>query len=314
MPTTKQRFEGALLGLATGDALGVPVAFKSPGQFPAVQDMLGGGIFKLAPGQWTKHTSMALCVAESFVETRSFNPADQLERYLRWWRTGHMSSTSTCFDIDTTMKAALRRFEKNPQDYSGLTSFGTAGNGSLARIVAIPLVYAQRPQEALEKAALSSRTTHAAIEPLDACRYLSALILGALRGQPKKVLLAPYYTPVPNIWQDFPLVPAVDAVVAGSFSSKMPPDIRAESYVVTSLEAALWAFYQSNSFEEGALLAVNLGEDAEAVGAIYGQLAGAYYGTDAIPGRWLERLSKLPLLQKMAQQLFNLAKQTTAVA
>jgi ADP-ribosylglycohydrolase len=312
MPTTKQRFEGALLGLATSDALGVPVSFKSPGQFTPVRDMQGGGAFALEPGQWTKHTSMALCLADSFLETRSFDPVDQLERYLRWWRTGHLSSTGECFDVDTTMKAALRRYERSQDAYSGSTSFGTAGNGSLTRVVPVALVYVQRPAEALQKAALSSRTTHAAIEPMDACRYLTALLLGALRGQPKKVLLEPRYSPVPDAWEKAPLVPAIDAVAAGSFRTKEPPEISAGSFVVTSLEAALWAFCNSNSFEEGALLAVNLGEDAEAVGAIYGQLAGAYYGVDAIPGRWLEQLAKLPLLQDMSRNLFELAKKTTA--
>ena len=312
MPTTKQRFEGALLGLATSDALGVPTAFKSPGQFAPVSDMQGGGAFSLAPGVWTKHTSMALCLAESIIETRSFDPTDQLERYLRWWRTGHLSSTGDCIDVDTTMKAALRRFERNQEAYSGSTSFGTAGNGSLTRVVPVALVYVQRPLEALQKASLSSRTTHAAIEPMDACRYLTALILGALRGQPKKVLLEPRYSPIADVWEKSPLVPLVDAVAAGSFREKEPPEITAGSFVVTSLEAALWAFCNSNSFEEGALLAVNLGEDSEAVGAIYGQLAGAYYGVNAIPGRWLERLAKLTLLQDMSQKLFELAKKTTA--
>lgn len=90
MHNLRDRYRGSLLGLATGDALGTTLEFKLPGSFPPLTDMVGGGPFGLEPGQWTDDTSMALCLAESLIARRGFDPIDQLERYLRWYRDGHM--------------------------------------------------------------------------------------------------------------------------------------------------------------------------------------------------------------------------------
>src|SRR5437773_1759165 len=98
----RQRYRGSLLGLAAGDALGTTIEFRRPGTFEPLTDIVGGGIFGLAPGQWTDDTSMALCLAQSLVERGDFDPIDQLERYLRWSREGYLSSTGTCFDIGGT--------------------------------------------------------------------------------------------------------------------------------------------------------------------------------------------------------------------
>ena len=105
--TPRDRARGALLGLAAGDAVGTTVEFKQPGSFTPVTDMVGGGPFGLEPGQWTDDTSMALCLAESLVERRGHDAADQMYRYLRWWKDGHLSPTGECFDIGITTRQAL---------------------------------------------------------------------------------------------------------------------------------------------------------------------------------------------------------------
>src|SRR5262245_1557060 len=102
-----ERYRGSLLGLAVGDALGTTLEFTTPGSFRPIDDMIGGGPFELKPGQWTDDTSMALCLAESLVECKGFDPTDQMERYVRWFRKGHLSSVGRCFDIGGTTCAAL---------------------------------------------------------------------------------------------------------------------------------------------------------------------------------------------------------------
>ena len=92
------RYRGCFLGLAAGDALGTTLEFERPGSFDPLTDMVGGGKFHLKPGQWTDDTSMALCLAESLILCKAFDPVDQLTRYCRWWREGHLSSTGVCFD------------------------------------------------------------------------------------------------------------------------------------------------------------------------------------------------------------------------
>ncbi|MDF1554076.1 MAG: ADP-ribosylglycohydrolase family protein, partial [Deferrisomatales bacterium] len=175
------RFHGALLGLAVGDALGTTVEFQVPGTFEPVTDLVGGGPFHLAPGQWTDDTSMALCLAESLAERGGFDPADQMRRYLRWYREGVWSSTGKCFDIGTATRGALERFERTGEPYSG-TDPDAKGNGSLMRLAPVPLFFAADPARAIEFSGESSRTTHGAAVCVDACRYLGALIVGAVNG------------------------------------------------------------------------------------------------------------------------------------
>jgi ADP-ribosylglycohydrolase len=310
MPTLEERYGGALIGLAAGDALGTTLEFKPPGTFEPIADMVGGGPFTLAPGQWTDDTSMALCLAESLIECNGFDPVDQLTRYLRWKREGHHSSIGRCFDIGGTVRKALANFERYGEPWSGSTDEHSAGNGSLMRLAPVPLFFAADPETAIARAADSSRTTHGAWEAMDACRYFAALIVGALQGRSKEELLAPVFTPIDGLWDRAPLAPEIREIASGSFATRNPPDIRGTGYVVASLEAALWAFAKSTSFADGALLAVNLGDDADTTGAVYGQIAGAYYGVQAIPNHWRVKLAQLQTLEHFALALLKGAIRT----
>ena len=293
------------MGLATGDALGTTLEFKEPGSFTPINDMTGTGPFGLAAGRWTDDTSMALCLAESLVECKGFNPTDQLERYLRWYREGHLSSTGSCFDIGNTVRAALHRFESTGEQYCGSTDPKTAGNGSIMRLAPVPLFYAENPEEAVQKSGESSRTTHGAVEAVDACRYLGVLIAGAVLGYSKEELLSNHFSPAKGIWESSPLCPAIAEIAAGSFKNNEPPLIQGTGYVVRSLEAALWAFYKSESFREGALMAVNLGDDADTTGAVYGQLAGAFYGVNGISEEWRNKIFNRQLIEDYASALYQ---------
>ena len=136
---------------------------------------------------------------------------------------------------------------------------------------------------------------------------MAALILGALDGASKAKLLAPFFTPPGAKTSGKPTRCAepVAAVASGSFRTKETGQIRGTGYVMDSLEAALWAFDQSTSFEEGALLAVNLGDDADTTGAVFGQLAGAFYGESGIPTGWLAKVHAREFITGMADQLFR---------
>jgi ADP-ribosylglycohydrolase len=248
---------------------------------------------------------MALCLAESLIERRAFEPVDQLERYVRWWRQGHMSCTGQCFDIGTTTRTALARFEQTGEPYPGGADPDAAGNGSIMRLAPVVIFYAASPRKAIDFAAASSRTTHRAKEAVDACRYLASLLVGLLAGRSKDTVLAPGYEAVPGLWDHEPLERRIARIRRGSFRERQPPQIRGTGYVVACLEAALWAFAQSDTFREGALAAVNLGDDADTTGAVYGQLAGAAYGMAGIPPAWLARLAWKDRIVAMADQLYG---------
>jgi ADP-ribosyl-[dinitrogen reductase] hydrolase len=309
---THNRYRGALLGLAVGDALGTTLEFKPPGTFAPLADMIGGGPFHLQPGEWTDDTSMALCLAESLIEKRGFDAKDQMDRYCLWYERGHLSSTGRCFDIGNTVRNALETYRRTSNPFSGSESPDTAGNGSLMRLAPVPLFFASDPKQAIHYAGESSRTTHATKAAVDACRYFAGLLVGALCGEPKAELLSPYFNPGdnPGFWNENGLDSKIAAIAAGSFKRKNPPEIRGTGYVVESLEAALWAFDRSDSFRDGALLAVNLGDDADTTGAIYGQIAGAFYGAEQIPAEWRAKLTMHDLLQEQADQLFAIAERS----
>lgn len=306
MADCRDRFRGALVGLAAGDALGTTLEFKRPGSFTPITSMVGEGPFHLKAGEWTDDTSMALCLAASLVEMQKFDPMDQMKRYLRWAREGYMSSNGKCFDIGITISKALKKFEASNEPLAGSTNPRSAGNGSLMRLAPVPMAWASDAAEAIRLAAESSRTTHGAPECLDACRYFAGLLVGALRGASHDELMAPRYHPTGS-WGGTQLSPKIDAIAAGSFKEKQPPEIKGKGYVVDSLEAALWSFASSNSFEEGALLAANLGDDADTTAAIFGQLAGAVYGCSGIPQRWQDLLVKGDEMVKLADGLLEMA-------
>lgn len=308
MNDVSNRFRGCLLGLAVGDALGTTLEFRSPGSFAPISDMVGGGPFGLRPGEWTDDTSMALCLAESLIETGMFDPIDQLTRYVRWYRKGHLSSTGRCFDIGNTTSAALQKFEKAGGPYCGSTSPSAAGNGSLMRLCPVPMFFASRPDEAVERSGESSRTTHGAVNAVDSCRYFGGVLVGALNGDSKETILAPRYCPVPDYWSANPLAPEVDEVALGSFKHKQPPAIRGTGYVVHCLESALWAFYNSETFESGCLMAVNLGDDADTTGAVYGQIAGAFYGESGIPESWRSKIAMRERILDFGDRLFSFGR------
>lgn len=301
-------FKGSILGLAVGDAIGAPLEFKRPGSFEPATGMTAGGTWGLDAGQWTDDTSLALCLAESLVETRSFDLSDQIKRYVRWYREGHLSSTGECFDIGYTTRAALDRFEESGDPFSGPTNPSSAGNGSIMRLAPVPLVYGRNFKTAVANSGESSKTTHGALEAVDSCRYLGGLISACISGAGKCDLLSSRYSTEPDYWTLNPLCEKVDIIASGSFKEKNPPEIKGTGYVIDCLEAALWAFYHSDSFKDGCLMAVNLGDDADTTAAVYGQLAGAYYGVSGIPEEWLGALSLRPLLESFAVRLNELAE------
>jgi len=304
MPTPEDRFSGCLLGLAVGDAVGTTLEFRPPGSFQQIDDMVGGGPFGLQPGEWTDDTSMALCLADSLLNCRGFDARDQMERYSRWEADGYLSSNGLCFDIGNTVQRALSYSRFHDEPFAGSLDPRSAGNGSLMRLAPVPMFYRNDATAAVRYSAQSSRTTHGALTCLDACRYFGGLLWAAMNGASKDELLSSGFSPVDGLWEQEPLCGEIAEIAAGSFKWMQPPEIRGSGYVVRSLEAALWAFYQASDFRSGCLLAVNLGDDADTTGAIYGQIAGAHYGAENIPASWREKLAHREMIERFAAELF----------
>ena len=293
--TLLQRARGALLGLAVGDAIGTTVEFKPRGSFKPLIDMVGGGPFGLEAGQFTDDTSMALCLAASLIET-GFNLDDQMQRYVRWANEGYMSSTGRCFDIGIATRSALQRFQRNGDPLAGSTDPQSAGNGCIMRLAPVPIRYVNQPELAVRYCEEQAKTTHRAPECLAASRLFGEMLVRALQGQSKDEILAP---PV----HTGALPTKLHAIGQGRYKRKERDAIRGSGYVVDSLEATLWCFAKTGNFSECVLMAANLGDDADTTAAQAGQIAGAYYGVDAIPAAWLGKLSMMTTIRNMADAL-----------
>jgi ADP-ribosyl-[dinitrogen reductase] hydrolase len=298
--TTRDRLLGCLLGLAVGDAAGTTLEFKPRGSFTPITDMVGGGPFRLKPGQWTDDTSMALCLASSLVEKGGFDPSDQMQRYVKWHEEGYWSATGRCFDIGNATGAALARFRRTGDPFAGSTDPHDAGNGSIMRLAPVPMFFAGDLEKAVHYSAESSRTTHGAAECVDACRLFAAMLVRALQGAGKEEVLtadAPTFGGAAKI---------VD-IARGAYRSKPERAISGSGYVIESLEAALWCFDRTDSFDAAVLRAANLGDDADTTAAVCGQVAGAFYGVQGIRPAWLMRLAMRAEIEALALKLFDMA-------
>jgi ADP-ribosyl-[dinitrogen reductase] hydrolase len=260
--------------------------------------MIGGGVFELPAGAWTDDTSMALCLAVSLTELGRFDPADQMRRYWRWVDEGYLSSTGRCFDVGNTVYDALERFQQTGVPLSGSTDPYTAGNGCIMRLAPVPMFYYPDRDSAIERSGVSSTTTHGATECVEACRLLGGMLYRALAGADKEAILLGHGV-------DDTTSPNIQAIARGDYRAKAESDVRGSGYVVQSLEAALWCFWQTSDFEAAVLRAANLGDDADTTAAVCGQVAGAYYGEAGIPARWLDRLVMRETIADLADRLYE---------
>lgn len=298
------RAVGSLVGLAVGDAMGAPVEFKEKGRFVPVAGYRDGGPFKLKAGYWTDDTAMALCLANSLIKSKGIDQDDQMSRYLRWINDGYMSSTGKAIGVGQTVLTALLRYYRTSDPKQGLSSPKYSGNGCIMRLAPVPIYYNSNPIDAILNSIASAEVTHGSPQSLQITAYFSGLLWGALNGVPKHDLLQPYYSPA----QEFEfngLYTDVESVLRMDYRNKAENSLNPTGYVCDSLEVALWAFYNTCTFEEGLMLVVNMGGDADTTGAIYGQLAGAYYGVDQIPDGWVTNLYNSRYIAALAASLID---------
>ena len=270
---TLDQARGMLIGLAVGDALGTTLEFRARGTFDPVTDITGGGPFGLKPGQWTDDTSMALCLAQMLRSANGWDAEDAMRRFVNWRDHGYLSSTGRCFDIGAQTSAALDRFLATGNPYAGPVAPEHSGNGGIMRLAPVVLAYGASTESAQAVARLQSRLTHAS--PL--CQKVAADMARFMTDG------------------DATILPRPDA----------PPE-EASGYVMHTIHAAYWALAQSDNFRDVLLAAVNLGGDADTVGAVTGQLAGRIHGYSGIPQGWRDILWQHDKILQAADDLHAL--------
>jgi len=297
----ESRAIGSLVGLAIGDAMGAPYEF-SPRGFLVANHYGEGGVHGVSKGEWTDDTSMALCIAKSLIDCRGFDANDQMRRYLDWYEHGYFCTRERCFDIGATVRTALQNYKRSGDPYSGVAGDGNSGNGSLMRIAPIAIFYKDDKEALVEYAAKSSQTTHKSQLAVDACVVYAQLIAKAIGGASKEELLSK------DLLETTTLRSEVRRIVEGSY--KEHKAFRSSGFVLHTLESALMAFYTTKTFEEGLRKVIALGEDTDTAGAVYGQLAGAYYGYDAIDEKYIKELLWHDKIFEIARTLYKILNQT----
>lgn len=280
----KDKAKGAFFGLAIGDAIGTTVEFKERDTYEPVTDMVGGGVFRLQPGEWTDDTSMALALAQTLVD-HGMNKIELLKNFTRWYRMGEFSHNGKCFDIGNTTRKALEKFIKSEgtdDSPASIDSFDS-GNGGIMRL-APAVLYARSEDEAIAYAIDQSAVTHASP---DCMKYTSEL--GHLLWR--------------NISDNFndDNKSALKKMINVLFPTR--DNVKSSGYVEDTYFAAMWSFVNTDNFRDAILLATNLGDDADTVAAVTGQIAGAYYGYSGIPEEWIAKLAWKERIEELTDKL-----------
>jgi ADP-ribosyl-[dinitrogen reductase] hydrolase len=297
------RAEGVLLGLACGDALGRPVEFETPArilaQYGEVTGMLANGTWGKPAGTVTDDTDMARCLARSLVACEGFDPADIADRFVAWYESGP-------FDVGSMTSAALGRIrDGEPWDVAGQRVWeasaegANAGNGSVMRAPPLAVAFASREDRLVEASRESSRITHADPRCTAGCAVLNLTLAGVLGGREHPLSRALARVEVPAALRD-----ALAPVVADAVDTD---DLRSTGYVVDTLQTALWYGLRSDTAEGALVDVVNMGGDADTVGAVTGAVVGARFGADALPEAWVAELDGADDLRGLARDLASLS-------
>ena len=287
-----QKFEGCLYGAIVGDALGGPYEFKDRGSYKATIKYNTGGSFNLRKGEWTDDTSMALCAINSIIEHKGVDYIDLMKKWNMWYKDGYMSSRSVCYDIGMTTSRSLMLYEHTKELFSGPSHPRYSGNGGIMRFAPIAVYcYNKNKDEQLKLGEDYSSLTH----PSPICKYSARLLMKVLQTIFKNPTMTK--TQIIHAVNQDGLTDEMKEIIVGALS-KTEDQISTSGFVVHSLEAALWSFLKTNTFIDGLYMLINMGEDTDTVGAIYGQIAGAYYGKDGIDKYYIENLYKYDFLKE----------------
>lgn len=302
--------KGMLLGLATADALGVPVEFDYRGSLKEdpVVDMRSGGSWGQEAGTWSDDTSLTIAAMESISRLKKIDYNDVMANFLKWYERDAFTATGNRFDIGNTTRSAIVRFSRKilPPIKCGATEENSNGNGSLMRILpATFYLYAksngQLSADALETIHEFSALTHGHIISKMACGIYSLIAAQILNGKNLSDAFSIGMTEAQNFYGTNAAFKHFSRLCDEKFAALPENKISSSGYVVDTLEAALWCLLNTDNYKSLALKAVNLGGDTDTTGAVAGGLAGIYYGAESIPAEWLTTLKRRTYLEKIAE-------------
>jgi ADP-ribosyl-[dinitrogen reductase] hydrolase len=296
----KDRILGSLFGLNIGDALGAPFEFKKKGSFEFLGEYSSGGEFNLPKGYWTDDSSLALCIVDSFLDKRKIDYKNHMNLYLKWWRNGFNSSTGVCFDIGNTTKKSLEKFFKEKIIFAGLEN-DPPTNGAIMRMAPIILYHHKCLNSAIEASVLESKLTHGNPECLEASIILSYVIYMILAGKEKNEIFRFHHL-------EKKIKTRFKNILSSELLESQREKLNGLGMAYETLVSALYAFLKYDNYLDGLTFVINLGDDTDTVGAVYGQIAGAYYGINGIPSNLILDLYSYKKLEIKYEQFWEIIK------
>lgn len=313
-----EKSSNGIIGLAIGDALGVPAEFKSREElrrYPII-NMIGDGTYNLPAGTWSDDTSMTLATIHSIIETETIDTNDIADKFLKRFRNAEYTATNETFDIGRTALQSLAKYELKQDDAinCGENNEYSNGNGSLMRILPIAYYIYHRDikdcKEIYNIIRQVSSITHAHEISILGCYIYVMFALEILNKKDK----AEAYRSIQQL--DFSLfsndvLSRYSRILKNDISTLNEDSISSSGYVVSTLEATLWLFLNADDYNTTILKAINLGDDTDTVGACVGGLLGIYYGIDSIKDEWKQTLKRYDYIVKLCDDFDKMQKDKT---
>lgn len=298
-----------LFGVAIGDALGVPVEFKSRPSIAEkpVVDMIGYGTYNLPAGTFSDDSSLTFCLAEAL--THEFDLQNIANNFVAWLNSNFWTARGHVFDVGISSRHAIERLQDGcvPELAGGMDASHN-GNGSLMRILPLLVYIKDKPVD--ERYAITkqvSSITHGHIHSVIACFYYLEFARLILTGSDKFQAYRILQEEIPDYFRTLSIestdVKLFDRLLAGNIYELPSQDMFSSGYVLHTLEASIWCLLTTSSYKDATLKAVNLGEDTDTTSAVTGGLAGLFYGFDTIPAHWVQQLARNTDIEDLANRL-----------
>lgn len=316
MKTKDKIIHSTLLGVAIGDALGVPVEFRGRQELkdsPGI-NFMGYMCWNQPPGTWSDDSSLTFCLAESLCN--GYDLDDIANNFVKWFQSGYWGAHHKVFDVGGTTRHSITRLIKGESPlYSGNMMETDNGNGSLMRI--LPVIFYLKDETNIEKIYKTvkevSAITHAHFRSIFSCFIYTIFALELLKNKTKEEAYKVMQEKVKKyaLENNFSKqeLSLFSRVLNNNIFEYDETEIASSGYVLHSLEASLWCFIKCQSFSAAVLRAVNLGGDTDTTGAITGGLAGLFYGYDSIPDKWIDQLARkndiMDLCDRLEKTYYN---------
>lgn len=315
-----QCIKSILFGVAVGDALGVPVEFKSREEIRKnpVTDMVGYGTYNKPAGTWSDDSSLTFCLAEALTSDFDLNTVG--ENFVKWMNENFWTSGGDVFDIGTATRLAIKRLTKGVQpEFAGGYDALSNGNGSLMRISPLLFYLLDKPvDERYEITKRVSSITHGHIRSVIACFYYLEFARKLIARKDKFEAYKNLQNKITAFLVSLPVSPAeialFDRLLKHNIYEQREENIQSSGYVLHTLEASIWCLLTTENYSDAVLKAVNLGEDTDTTGAVTGALAGLLYGVDSIPERWIKQIARSNDIDNLAERLGNRIAEDSTVA